>query len=132
MHDLIFFLPTGVFLMMAIIFPLAISNAEKLPSILCLNIGSLNIDDIRKLNNRNCDYLRNQVLFHFAMAAVATFLISNLFVIFGNANNGVLILMCNLIGTFVGLVFVFNLAKKVNTLKVTDNKQNESHPRWQE
>lgn len=119
MFGLLFFIPTFVFLVLAIVFPLAISNVEKMPKAVNLNIGNLNAKDIRKLDHRNRIMLRNHLTFCLLIAVAITSFISFLFIVFGSADNALLALPCNLMGTVVGLSVVFQCIKKANALKKT-------------
>lgn len=115
MLNTLFFITPFVFFLLAVIFPLCIT--EKIPNWLTVNIGRLNADDIRKLESRKRNHLRNKIVFYFITAVIITLLISLAFVFVGNADNVLLSIPCNIIGLVVGLIIVFRILKTANMLK---------------
>lgn len=117
MFRTLFFIAPFTFFILGVIFTLCIAHIEKVPGIVNLNIGKLDGDDIRKLDKKERNYLQNQLLYRFIIAVVITLLISLGFIILGDADNAILVSLCNFINLIVGLVVVLSVLKKTNKLK---------------
>ena len=113
---ILFFITPFVFFILRATFHIFITN--RIPKWLNIHIGKLNTNDIRKLNDNQLNYLRNEVVAYFTLAVGITFTISLLFVILGFTNDGLMALVCNLIGLIIGLpLALLSVTKKANKIK---------------
>lgn len=127
MFEMYFICPT-VFFILAIVFPVSIN--EKIPHGMDVSIGQINAEDIRKMSSEHRNYLQRKVMIHFSLAFIITLVISIMFYIFADANSIMSPIVCNVIGTAIGLstallpiIKVANeLKKKVNCLENQINK----------
>jgi len=115
MFLILFFIIPFVFFVLAVIFSFCIT--DKIPEWLAVNIGKLNADDIRNMDNKERMHLRKQVIIRFTAAIIAALAISFAFIILGDINNGLLAIPCNFISLIAGVPIIMTIIKEANKLK---------------
>jgi hypothetical protein len=113
----LFFITPFTFTVLAVVFRLCIS--KNIPEWLTVSIGKINADDIRGMDNKQRNYLRKQVSYHFFTAVAVTLLISLIFFFLGNVEIVWHNIFCTAIELGLGLAIVFHVYKIAGVLKAS-------------